>query len=180
MASSTKLLLKLEGYGIEGNLLQWFRNFLTNRQQRVVVRGTTSSWSSVRSGVPQGTIVGPILFLIYMNNILSNISLTIRLFANSVSDTRALQTDFDHLANWATLCQLRFNPGKCETMFITHNRDKSSPTCTVGVAIKPVKCVKDLGVLISCDLTWGAQVDATVSKANKILGIVYRTLAPTN
>ena len=144
------LLLKVKGYGIEGNLLQ---NFLTNRQHRVVVRGTTSSWSSVRSGVPQGTILGHILFLIYVNDISSNISSTIKLFAgdkkvyreiaDSINDTRALQTDIDHLANWATLWQLR-NPEKSETMRITHNRDKSSPSYTMGVAIKPVKCVKDL------------------------------------
>ena len=91
------LLLKLKGYGIEGNLLQ---NFLTNRQHRVVVRGTTSSWSSIRSGVPQGTILGPILFFIYVNDISSNISSTIKLFADdtkvyreiadSRNDTRAL------------------------------------------------------------------------------------------
>ena len=60
------------------------------------------------------------------------------------------------------------------------NRDKSSPSCTMGVAIKPLKCVKDLGVLISYDLTWGGQVDAAVNKANKILGIIYRTIGPTN
>ena len=66
-------------------------------------------------------------------------------------------------------------------MRITHNRDKSSPTYTKGVEIKPVKCVKDLGGLIYYDLTWGAQVDAAVNKdkANKILGIVYRTIGPT-
>ena len=154
-----RLLLKLKGYGIEGNLLQ---KFLTNLQHRVVVRGTTSSRSSVRSGVPEGTILGPILFLIYVNDISSNISSTIKLFADdtkvyretadSINDTRALQTDIDHLANWATLWQLR-NPEKSETMRITHNRDKSSPSYTMGVAIKPFKCVKDLGVFISYDLT---------------------------
>ena len=79
---------------------------------------------------------------------------TERLFiANSTKDTRALQNDLDHLANWATLWHLRFNPEKCETMLITHNRDKSPSSYTMGVAIKPVKCVKDLGVLISYDLT---------------------------
>ena len=102
--------------------------------------------------------------------------------ANSSNYTRALQTDIDHLKNWATLWQLRFNPEKCETMRIIHNLDKSSPSYTMGVAIKPVKCVKDLGLLISYDLSWGAQVDFAVNKdkANKILGIVYRTIGPTN
>ena len=67
-------------------------------------------------------------------------------------------------------------------MRIIHNLDKSSPSYTMGVAIKPVKCVKDLGLLISYDLSWGAQVDfaANKDKANKILGIVYRTIGPTN
>ena len=76
-----RLLLKLKGYGIEGNLLQ---NFLTNRQHRVVVRGTISSWSSVRSGVPQGTILGLILFLIYVNDI----SFTSRQLLNSLPMTQ--------------------------------------------------------------------------------------------
>ena len=76
-----RLLLKLKGYGIEGNLLQ---NFLTNRQHRVVVRGTISSWSSVRSAVPQGTILGLILFLIYVNDI----SFTSRQLLNSLPMTQ--------------------------------------------------------------------------------------------
>ena len=98
-----------------------------------------------------------------MNVISSDISSTIKLFAddtkvyreiaNSINDTRALQNDLDHLANWATLWHLRFNPEKCETMRITHSRDKSSPSYSMGVAIKQVKCVKDLEVLISYDLT---------------------------
>ena len=145
----------------------------------------------VKSGVPQGTILGPILFLIYVNDTSSNISSTIKLFADdtkvnreiadSINDTPTLQTDIDHLANWATLWQLRFNPEKCERTRITHNPDKSSsPSYTMGVEIKPVKCVKDRGVLISYDLSWGAQVDAAVNKANNILGIVYRTLGARN
>ena len=108
-----RLLLKLKGYGIEGNLLHWFRFFLTNRQQRVVVHGTFSSWTHVRSGVPQGTILGPILFLIYVNDISSNISSSIKMFADDTkvyreitdleNDTRALQTDIVRLVDWATL-----------------------------------------------------------------------------
>ena len=98
-----RLLLKLKGYGIEGNLLHWFRNFLTNRQQRVVVRGLFMVLSDVEF-FADGTKV-------------------YREISNSINDTRVLQTDIDHLANWATLWQLRFNPEKCETMRITYNRD---------------------------------------------------------
>ena len=64
-----------------------------------------------------------------------------------INDTRALQTDMDHLANLATLWQLTFNPEKCEAMCITHNRDKSSPSDTMEVVIKPVKCVTCRGEL---------------------------------
>ena len=100
-----RLVLKLKGYEIEGSLLQWFRNFLTNRQQRVVVHRTYSSWSSVRSGVLQGTILGPILFLIYFNDISSNILSYLKMYANDTkvyrklsnleTDTRAFQSDID-------------------------------------------------------------------------------------
>ena len=70
-----------------------------------------------------------------------------------VNDIRALQMDIVHLANWVTLWQLRFNPKKCETICITHNRDRSVPSYTMGSRIMPVKCVKDIGVLISSDLS---------------------------
>ena len=96
------------------------------------------------------------------------------------NDTRALQTDIVRLANWVTLWQLRFNPEKCETIRITHSHDRSAPSSAMGSRITPVKCTKDLGVLISSDLSWSAQVHAVVNKANGILGVVYRTLGPSN
>ena len=106
-----RLLLKLKCHGIEGSLLRWFRSFLTDRKQRVVVRGTLSSWSCVTSGVPQGTILGPIIFLIYVNDISS----TFRMFADDTKvyrelsnigrDSEALQLEVDELlSKW----QLRF------------------------------------------------------------------------
>ena len=99
--------------------------------------------------------------------------------ADSRNDIQGLQNDLDHLANWATLRQHRFNPD--ESMCITHNHNKlMSPSYTMGSESKPVKAVKDLGDLISSDLSWSAQIDAVVNKANKILGIIYRPLGPTN
>ena len=147
-----RLLLKLKCHGIEGSLLRWFRSFLTDRKQRVVVRGIHSSWSCVTSGVPQGTILGPLLFLIYVNDISSNISSTLRMFAddtkvyrelsNMARGSEALQFDVDQLQSWASKWQLRFNPDKCEGLRITHKRDLSLPTYSLGASLKSVKCVK--------------------------------------
>ena len=129
-----RLLLKLNRHGIDGPLLLWFRNFLKNRQQRVTIRGTFSNWSPVTSGVPQGTILGPTLFLLYVNDIPNVVSSSIKLFAddtkiyreiNNAEDTLALQSDLDCLENWTRSWQVKFNPQKCEAMRITYKQDKS-------------------------------------------------------
>ena len=172
-----RLLLKLKCHGIDGSLLRWLRCFLSDRKQRVVVRGTHSSWSCVTSGVPLGTILGPILFLIYVNDISSNISSTLRTFAddtkayrelsNIAKDSEALQLDVDQLLSWASKWQLRFNPDKCVVLRITHKRDFSLPTYSLGTSLKSVKQVKDLGIMVSSDLSWSEQVNVTVNKATR-------------
>ena len=97
-----RLLLKLNRYGIDGQLLSWFRNFLTGRKQRVLIRGSPSDWLPLLSGVPQGSILGPILFLLYVNDIPNVITSSVKLFAddtkiyrqlNNVEDTTALPSD---------------------------------------------------------------------------------------
>ena len=129
-----RLLLKLNRHGIDGPLLLWFSNFLENRQQRVTIRGTFSTWSPVTSGVPQGTILGPTLFLLYANDIPNVVTSSIKMFAddtkiyreiNNAEDSSALQSDLDCLENWTRSWQVRFNPLKCEVMIITHKQDKS-------------------------------------------------------
>ena len=157
-----RLLLKLSRYGIDGQLHLWFRNFLTNRKQRVLMRGSYSDWSPVISGVPRGSILGPVMFLIYVNNIPDIITSTAKLFAddtkihrqiNNVEDTIALQIDLTTLDLWADRWQMKFNPTKCEVMRISHNKDKRSTRYNVpGTVLRNVSNYKDLGVIMASDL----------------------------
>ena len=162
-----RLLFKLERHGIDGSALQWFRNFLIGRMQRVVIRGTCSSWSPVLSGIPQGTILGPVLFILYVNEISSGILSTVKLYADDTKvcreisdiarDTVILQSELFHLKSWSEAWQLNFNANKCDIMRVTHNRDKSVPNYSLvsrGECLSSMSTVKDLGITISHDLSW--------------------------
>ena len=185
-----RLLLKLKCNGINGCLLNWLRHFLTDRKQRVVVRGTCSDWSSVTSGTAQGTILGPLLFLLYINDITECVSSTVKLYADDtkiyrelvdpIIDSQLLQADLANLSEWACKWQLRFNADKCESMRITHSRDKSLTNYTLGKPLKDVNSFKDLGVTITKDLSWGIHISMTVNKANKVLGAIKRSVGIAN
>ena len=157
-----RLLLKLNRYGIDGQLHLWFRNFLTNRKQRVLIRGSYSVWSPVICDVPLGSILGPVMFLIYVNDIPDIITSAAKLFAddtkiysqiNNVKDFIALQIDLTTLDLWADRWQMKFNPTKCEVMRISHNKDKRSTRYNVpGTVLRNVSNYKDLGVIMASGL----------------------------
>ena len=185
-----RLLLKLKTNGIDGSLLNWLRHFLVGRKQRVVVRGSCSDWSRVTSGTPQGTILGPLLFLLYINDITECISSTVKLYADDtkiyreisdpIIDCQLLQDDLNNLSEWARKWQLRFNAGKCESMRITHYRDKSETNYFLEKPLKDGDHFKDLGVTITRDLSWGNHIGITVNKANKVLGSLKRSAGTAN
>ena len=149
-----------------------------------------SDWAPVISGTPQGTILGPILFLSYINDIVDSVSSKIQLFTDDTKiyrelrnpslDERCLQTDLNNLGKWAKIWQLRFNEGKCEAMRITHSRDKSNTNYKLGMVLKDVKSFKDLGIPISKDLTWSEHISTIVNKANQVLGLIRRTVGTAN
>ena len=123
-----RLLLKADYYRIRNKTNTWLQSFLTGRSQRVAINGSASSWSPVVSGVPQGTVLGPILFLMFINDLLTNATSGIKVFAedcvlyhpiNSVSNHFALQCDLDQLEKWAYTWQMKFAPTKCFVMSIT-------------------------------------------------------------
>ena len=121
---------KLFSYGIGGKTLEWINAFLCFRQQRAVVNGVKSDWAPVVSGVPQGTILGPLLFSLYINDIPVGIDSQIRLFADdcvtcyreirTVEDTLKLQKDIDLLGSWARKWGIIFQPVKCNMVQLTN------------------------------------------------------------
>ena len=127
------LLLKLKCVGIRGSLLKWFSNYLLDRKQRVVIPGASSDWSSVTAGVPQGSILGPLLFLTFINDIDVDLDTNVRLFADDTSlyiivDTPViaaskLNTDLLKIHKWATRWLVTFNPSKSESL--NENRKSS-------------------------------------------------------
>ena len=122
---------KLFSYGTGGTTIKWIDAFLCYRQQRVVVKGVKSDWAPVVSGVPQGTVLGPLLFSLHINDITSDIESEIRLFADdcvcyreikNVEDTVKLQKDIDRLGSWARKWGMRLQPVKCNMMQLTNKR----------------------------------------------------------
>ena len=182
-----RLLLKAAYYGIRNKANIWLRSFLTGRSQRVVINGSASSWSSVVSGVPQGTVLGPILFLMFINDLPKNITSGIKLFAddcvlyrptNSVSDHLALQRNLDQLEKWSSIWQMKFAPSKCFVMSVTLKKSPSQFSYFLcNVQLDGARHQKYLGVYITCTLCWQLQCDEAKKKAMRVLGILQRNLS---
>ena len=128
-----RLLAKVESYGITNGLQNWLRSFLEGWTQKVVIDGETSDAAAVKSVVPQGSVLGLLLFLIFINDLAEHTSPTVRLFADdcvmyrqiaNVHDCRVLRDDLNQLHEWDERWQLKFNKAKCNIMRATHARQK--------------------------------------------------------
>ena len=181
-----RLLMKLDHLGIRGSTLKWIENFLTDRTQQVVVEGQKSDVGRVTSGVPQGSVLGPTLFLAYINDIGSDIKSTVRLFADdtalyrdikSQSDAQILQDDLNTLEHWETTWQMSFNVEKCHLLSVTRQRNPLSTSYSLhNQQLTSVNSAKYLGVEISRDLQWTRHVNAVAAKANRTSAFAYRNL----
>lgn len=178
-----RLLNKLKSYGVEGQLLRWIEAFLTDRQQRVVVNGSKSCWVPVTSGVPQGSVLGPLLFLLFVNDIPEVVQGHIKLFADdtklyrpvpSHNDTAQLQRDLDALAAWSDTWQLPFNADKCKTVHFGAKNMRQVYSMR-DVDLEQVSGERDLGVHIDDDLKFRKHAAAAVSKASQMLAVVRRS-----
>ena len=179
-----RLLLKLKVHGIGDSITDWIEQWLTDRRQRVVVDGEVSNWKSVLSGVPQGSVLGPILFLTYINDLDDSITSNVlksaddtKLFrmVNTDGDKQHLQNDLDRLVKWSEKWQMLFNFGKCKCLHTEHrnlNVNYKMGDTVLGTTVKE----KDLGVTISADMKVSEQCGIAASKGNQILGLIRRNI----
>ncbi|CAB3980290.1 Hypothetical predicted protein, partial [Paramuricea clavata] len=179
-----KMIDKLRSFGFNGGLLSWFQSYLRHHRQKVTALGSTST--PVTSGVPQGSILGPILFLLYVNDLPDAISLsTIATFADDTklfqcilceADSCLLQEDLTNINNWSSSSDLMFNQSKCKVQTISRKRNPIMASYSMGnMQLDHCFQERDLGVWISSDLSWKKQVESQSTKANQILGYVKRT-----
>ena len=144
-------------------------SFLTQRHQQVVLEGISSNKSEVASGVPQGTVLGPLLFLVYINDLPQDILSRIRLFADDCilyrkiknqADSIILQNDINTLVKWEKDWQMSFNASKCYTMRITHKLKFVNSSYFMGTTkLEEVKHHPYLGVELSSDLKWSTHIN---------------------
>jgi hypothetical protein len=184
----SRLLLKLNYYGVRNNTLQWIKSFLTSRKQQVIVEGVRSVKADVLSGVPQGSVLGPLLFLAYINDLPETIKESqTKLFADDSllfktikgpSDSKLLQQDLTALETWEKTWQMSFNPSKCVVMRIASKRPRILETNYQlhGQTLEVVESSKYLGVTITETLTWEQHIQNVVNKGNRTVGFLRRNL----
>ena len=153
----------------------------------MVVNGALSSWRQVTSGIPQGSVLGPILFIIFVNDMPEQVQSYIRMFTDDTKifaatqteeDCESLQEDIRSLQEWADQWQLRFNASKCAIMHLGFNNSKHKYEMSDGQnqrTLHETVCEKDLGVHVDNNLKFSSHIEKSVNKGNRILGLIRRT-----
>jgi hypothetical protein len=178
-----RLVRKCEALGIRGQLREWIAEWLRDRKQRVGINGCYSDWADVISGVPQGSVLGPLLFLIYINDIDEGIKGMISKFADdtkiageiNVHRDSVLQEDINTLCRWADTWQMKFNKEKCKVVRFG-NSLLDSHYYMENECLKRVVEEKDLGVMVHSSLKGSRQCHEAVKKANRCLGMIARNI----
>ena len=188
------LLDLLSSVSLPPHLLNWIHSYLLNRSQRVVVNGQMSPPLPISSGVPQGSILGPLLFILYING-LTNLPLSpstqLILYADDIflfhpisshSDLSSLQSDLDTISTWLSSKSLQLNSSKSKYIYFS----RKSPSCfdsfpslsLLNVPLNRVPSFCYLGVTLTASLSWSTHILSTCRKARKILGLIFRHFYP--
>ena len=192
-----RLMEKVSACGIKGKTQDWIKDFLTDRTQRVVVNGKTSQEGAVTSGIPQGSVLGPILFVIYINDLPQTVKSQIKMFADDTKlysrvdkidndginhGAADLQDDLDALTKWSDRWQLKFHPEKCCVLKLGQDRGtayymdtKDKDGNTTRIRLKETQEEKDLGVTIDKALSFKQHVAEATLKASRVVGNIRRS-----
>ena len=176
------LIYKLRKCGITNNLLSWFRSYLANRKQRVITEGFHSNWENTEAGVPQGSVLGPYLFLIYINDIVKDINCNIRLFADDTSlftvfenndSIKLLEEDLLKITKFAEDWCIILNPTKTKSMKCSRKRNSLCPNVKLNnIELQDEPEHTHLGLTLSSDASWGEHINQIYQKASKRLNIL--------
>ena len=168
-----RLILKLKSHGMGNSIINWIEQWLTDMRQRVVVDGEVSSWKSVLSGVPQGSVLGPILFLVYINDLEEGVIGKILKFADDTKlFTKTKELGDKKNYRW----QMFFNFGKCKCLHI--GPENTSMTYEMGGTILSTTVKeKDLGVTMNANMKVSEQCRIAASKGNQVLGMIRRNIS---
>ncbi|KAL0871637.1 hypothetical protein ABMA27_004163 [Loxostege sticticalis] len=179
------LCQKLSLYGIHGCLLRWITSYLSNRSQLVTVKGYSSSPIPVSSGVPQGSHLGPLLFVIFINDLTERLSSPALLYADdlkiftSIVDEKnclTLQNDLNVVANWCSSNLMYLNIDKCCVITFTRKKNKIIHSYYIhDTLIDRKDVVRDLGVLFDEQLTFRPHYEQIIQRGNQLLGFIMRT-----
>ena len=178
------LKYKLIAHGITGNLLEWIVEWLKNRKQRVILNGVKSNWKPVISGVPQGSVLGPLLFILYINDIELHLKNKISAFAddskivssiNNIGDCFKLQHDINYLIAWSDKWQMPFNIDKCKVMHFGNDNYNFEYEIN-GNWLESVEFQRNLGIIVDKSLKFSNQCLSARNKANRALSFIKRNV----
>ena len=179
------LINKLKGYNINNPVIKWITSFLTNRKQRVRLQACFSEFADVLSGIPQGSILGPILFLIYINDLLDACTNDSALYVYAddaklfkhvfnLNDTNSLQNDLNNICDWIKNAHLKLNTNKCKIISFGRKMNIDSKYYIDNVQLERVSFISDLGVIFDSQLNFNNHINEKIRKANSMLGIIRR------
>jgi len=180
------LMNKLRAYGIRGKVADWIEDWLHKRKMRVVINGHKSEWHPVLSGVPQGSVLGPILFVIYINDIGRELRGSFfNLFADdtklgkdlvTAEDTQELQEAIDGAARWSARWKMPFNVSKCKVMHIGRSNPRAEYTMD-GQRLASTEMERDVGIQVTPSMKWSEQCGKAAATATRVLGQITRAFS---
>ena len=174
-----RLLAKLHAHGVQGRVLSWFKEWLDDRKQRIVLNCEVSDWESVASGVPQGSVLGPLAFIVYIND-LDDETIHVSICSKFADDTKCgqvirspgdvvtLQKCLDNLVDWSNRWGMQFNVSKCKVMHVGRNNDHATYTMG-GTNLSTTEAERDIGVKVCSNLKPTQQCTEAANRANFVL-----------